>query len=46
LEKTRILAREKGVEVQTFEADLQNFEIEKDAWDGIVSIFAHVLSFR
>lgn len=44
LEKTRVLAREKGVEVQTVEADLQNFEIEKDAWDGIVSIFAHVPS--
>ena len=42
LEKTRILAMEKGVEVRTVEADLQDFEIEKDAWDGIVSIFAHV----
>jgi hypothetical protein len=33
---------EKGVEVRTVEADLQDFEIEKDTWDGIVSIFAHV----
>jgi SAM-dependent methyltransferase len=34
LEKTRILAMEKGVEVRTVEADLQDFEIEKDTWDG------------
>jgi SAM-dependent methyltransferase len=44
LEKVRILAREKGVEVRTVIADLQDFEIKKDAWDGIVSIFAHVPS--
>ena len=42
LEKARALARERGTEIATVVADLAHFPLESDAWDGIVSIFAHV----
>jgi len=42
LAKARRLAAERGVELQTICADLATFAIEPNAWQGIVSIFAHV----
>ena len=36
------LAAERGVKITTVLADLGDFEIEPGAWQGIVSIFAHV----
>ena len=42
LDKARRLAAERGVEIQTVVADLADFRIESGAWDGIVSIFAHM----
>jgi len=41
-EKIRQLGREKGVEIATIEADLDDFEITPAHWDGIVSISAHL----
>ena len=42
LESARELAAERGVEITTVRADLADFEIEPGAWQGIVSIYAHV----
>jgi len=42
LEKARRLAAERGVRLATVRADLERFAIEPGAWNGIVSIFAHV----
>lgn len=42
LEKAQKLARAKQVKLNTIHADLQNFAIESQAWDGIVSIFCHL----
>ena len=42
LEKARRLAGRKGVTIETIVADLGGFDIEPQAWDGIVSISAHV----
>jgi len=42
LEKASALARERGVPLATVCADLATFPIEPGAWQGIVSIFAHV----
>jgi len=42
LAKARQLAAENGVTIETIVADLAEFEIEPQAWDGIVSISAHV----
>jgi len=39
LAKTRQRANERGVPVQTVQADLRDYPIEPDAWAGIVSIF-------
>ena len=36
------LAAERGVTLTTVRADLAEFELEPGAWQGIVSIFAHV----
>jgi SAM-dependent methyltransferase len=44
LERARQLAAERGVQITTVLADLDTFEIEPGAWQGIVSIFAHVSS--
>lgn len=42
LAKAARLARERGVQVKLVEADLATFDLGRDAWDGIVSIFAHM----
>lgn len=42
LDKAAKLAKEKGVEVKTIQADLGEFKIEPDSWDGIISIFGHL----
>ena len=42
LEGAKQLAAERGVTLTTVRADLAEFEIEPGAWQGIVSIFAHV----
>lgn len=41
LEKVRALAAERGVAIETMQADLADFAIEPGAWHGIVSIFCH-----
>jgi SAM-dependent methyltransferase len=42
LEKAERLANDRGVSIATVTADLAHYEIERDSWDVIVSIFAHV----
>jgi SAM-dependent methyltransferase len=42
LDKAQRLARERGVAISTVHADLASYEIEPGAWQGVVSIFAHV----
>jgi len=42
LERARELAAARGVKIGTVCADLAEFAIEPGAWQGIVSIFAHV----
>ncbi|RKT37926.1 SAM-dependent methyltransferase [Thiocapsa rosea] len=42
LEKASRLAAERGVRIVTCCSDLAQFEIQPNAWSGIVSIFAHV----
>ncbi len=42
LRKAERLAAERGVEVRWLLADLAEWPIEAGAWDGIVSIFAHL----
>ena len=42
LEKAQRLAEKRGAEIKTIIADLADFEIEENSWDGIVSIFCHV----
>lgn len=42
LDKARRLAATRGVEIETIRADLADFELGRDAWTGIVSIFCHV----
>jgi len=42
LEKARRLAEQRGVAIDTVVADLADFPLEPGAWDGIVSIFAHM----
>ena len=42
LEKAQKLAQEKQVKITTIHADLADFIIEPQAWDGIVSIFCHL----
>lgn len=41
LRKLDLLAQERGVRVQTIQADLAEYKIEKK-WDGIVSIWCHL----
>ena len=40
--KAQKLAGEKGVSIETLVADLNDFVIEPQSWDGIVSIFCHL----
>lgn len=42
LKKAQGLARERGVRIETVRADLASYDFARDAWQGIVSIFAHV----
>lgn len=42
LKKAQELATEQGVEILTVVADLADFDLGTEAWDGIVSISAHV----
>jgi hypothetical protein len=42
VEKTRRLARERGVEVTTVVADLAEYDLGSERWDVVVSIFAHL----
>jgi len=42
LAKTRRRADERGVSVQTVQADLRDYPIEPGVWAGIVSIFCHL----
>ena len=42
LAKARRMAEERGVRVQTEQADLGNYPIQPAAWAGIVSIFCHL----
>ncbi|MGB1310672.1 MAG: class I SAM-dependent methyltransferase [Leucothrix sp.] len=42
LEKAEILADESYVNINTQVADLANYDIAVDGWDGIVSIFCHL----
>ncbi|MGI9316665.1 MAG: SAM-dependent methyltransferase [bacterium] len=44
LEKAIRLADERGVSIQTIHADLADFEIDKECFSGIISIFAHTPS--
>lgn len=42
LEKAQKLATENGVEIKTIHADLNDFIIEPNCWDNIISIFCHL----
>jgi SAM-dependent methyltransferase len=42
LAKARRLAEDRGVRLQTRQADLRDYVIEPGAWAGIVSIFCHL----
>jgi SAM-dependent methyltransferase len=42
LAKARALAAERGVTIETIEADLAEFIIAPATWEGIVSIFCHL----
>lgn len=42
MEKAQALAAERGVSIQTAATDLADFDIEPNAWQGVVSIFGHL----
>lgn len=42
IEKINRLAAENKVHINTICADLANYQLEENAWDGIVLIFAHL----
>jgi len=42
LKKAQQLAKAKGVEITTVQADLTNYELGTEQWQGIVSIFFHL----
>jgi SAM-dependent methyltransferase len=44
LEKTRLLASEKNVTIETVCADLNDFDLGMGQWDAIVSIWCHLPS--
>ena len=39
LEKAQRLAAEKGVKIETVHANIMDFDIQPETWDGIISIF-------
>ncbi|MEM0963439.1 MAG: class I SAM-dependent methyltransferase [Bacteroidota bacterium] len=41
LDRARQLAEARGVEIETVAADLGTYDLGDEAWDAIVSIFAH-----
>ena len=41
LAKAESLAAQRGTQISTIQADLADFDCGSDAWDGIVSIWAH-----
>ncbi len=42
LNKARRLARQRGVQLETIVADLNDFAVDPESWDAIVSIYCHV----
>ena len=44
LRKAMHLAAERGVAITTIHADLSEFEIVPEQWDGVIAIFCHVPS--
>lgn len=44
LKKAEVLAADREVTIETVVADLNQYEIEREKWDGIVSIFCHLPS--
>lgn len=42
LEKLQQLALQKNVQINTIVADLAEYKIEEDKWDGIISIWCHL----
>src|SRR4051812_38221280 len=42
LAKARRLAADRGLEIETVQADLAAFPIEPGAWAGVVSVFCHL----
>ncbi len=42
MSKAQALAAERGVSISTHVADLADFDLGEDCWDGIVSIFCHL----
>lgn len=41
LDKARLLAEQRGVDIQTIVAGLEDFDLGVERWDGIVSIWCH-----
>jgi SAM-dependent methyltransferase len=46
MEKAQVLATDREVDIETVVADLNEYRIEPESWDGIVSIFCHLPSAR
>jgi SAM-dependent methyltransferase len=44
LDKARKLAEQHGVEIRTIVADLEDFDLGVERWDGIISIWCHTPS--
>jgi SAM-dependent methyltransferase len=42
LAKAEALARDRGVTIETVNADLEEYEVEPGVWQGVVSIFCHL----
>lgn len=42
MKKAQQLAEKEGVKIETIVADLNNFDLGEEQWDGIVSIFCHL----
>ena len=42
LAKAKILAADRGVTIETVEADLADYVIQPSSWEGVVSIFCHL----
>lgn len=42
IKKAQLLAEQKGVEIEAIVADLADYELGIEKWDGIVSIFCHL----